>query len=362
MGAHRCWIEVIDPDTNEAKPVKWTDIISLNIDLSLYVAADSFDCTLKNGNDLLLSDYLRKEQEISFWIGSVANPNQWTKDELTHLFTGKIDGVRPFFGDQMTVQLIGRDYSARLIDSEFSVAFAERTASQIATMLAEKHKLTPDVTGTSVIIEKDLYKDRKEWEILQELADREGFVCYVKKNKTLYFGPRNENDDQIVVDINYRQQAKSNALSIQLDDSMVGVINYVVVRHWQGKKKGLIQGEAKNQDLIDKYGEKKRVVYDPKAKTNEQANTIAAKKLKEWSRMVVTAEQVRVAGSPLMEVEKMVAVKGCGRFDGNYYIEKAKHSITKTGGFFTEVNLTSQRPDSVAQYRKDLYNYEERKM
>jgi phage protein D len=359
MGAHRCWIEVTDPDTNEQVAVKWTDIINLNLELSLYVAADTFDCTLRN--DLLLSDYLRKEQEISFWMGTVADPSNWTKDELTHLFTGKIDGVRPYFGEQMTVQLVGRDYSARLIDTEFSVAFAERTAADIAMMLAQKHGLTPQVTPTEVVIEKDLYKDRKEWDILQELADREGFVCYVKRNKILYFGPRSDQDDTVVAEINYRQQEKSNALGIQFDDSLVGVINYVVVRHWLGKKKGLVEGEAKNQALIDKYGEKKRVIYDPKAKTKELADQSAAKRLKEWSRVVVTAEPVRVAGSPFLIPEKMVTVKGCGRFDSNYYIEKARHSLSKRS-CFTEISITSQRPDSAAQYRQDLYNYRERTM
>ena len=90
-------------------------------------------------------------------------------------------------------------------------------------------------------------------------------------------------------------------LIFEFDDSLVGVINYVVVRHWMGRGKRLIEGEAKNQELIDKYGEKKRVVYDPKAKTEEQAKEIAEKKLKEWSRMVVTAEQVRLPCAPYMD-------------------------------------------------------------
>lgn len=360
MGAPRCWIEVIDPEKNEPIAVKWTDIINLNIDLSLYVAADTFDCTLKN--DLLLSDYLRKEQEISFWIGSVKDPTKWTKDDLTYVFTGKIDGVRPYFGEQMAVQIVGRDYSARLIDSEISIAYAERTASELATLIANNHGLAADVTNTDVIIEKDLYKNRKEWDILQELADREGFVCYVKKNKVLYFGPRQESDNTIICTLNYMQKEKSNALSIQFDDSMVGIINHVIVRHWLGKKKGLVQGEAVNQDLIDKYGEKTRVVYDPKAKTQELANSIAKKRLAEWSRTVVTAEQIKVPLSDQLQCEKMVSVKGCGRFDGNYYVEKVQHSISKSTGGFSEINVTSQRPDSAAQYRQDLYDNQEKKM
>lgn len=357
---HVCWIEVIDPDKNEPVLVKFNDLIDLNIEQSLYVAADTFDCVLKN--DLLLSDYLRKEQEISFWLGSTRNLGGWTKDELTHVFTGKIDGVRPRFGNEMTVQLIGRDFTARFIDTEFSVAFAERTASDIAILLAQKHGIPIEVVPTTAIIEKDLYKDRKEWAILQELADREGYVCYMKKGKVLYFGPRKDSDDTVVAELYYRQKDKSNILEIEFDDSMVGVINHVVVRHWMGRGKRLIEGEAKNQDLIDKYGEKKRVVYDPKAKNEEQATEIAEKKLKEWSRMVVTADQVRLPCAPYMECEKMVSVTGCGRFDGKYYIERVRHQYNKSAGWFSECNLTSQRPDSAAQYRQDLYDYKEKKM
>lgn len=356
---HVCWIEVMDPDKNEPALVKFSDVLELNIEQSLYVAADTFDCVLKN--NLLLSDYLRKEQEISLWLGTTTNLGGWDKSQLTQVFKGKIDAVRPRFGSQMTVQLIGRDFAARLIDTEFSVAFAERTASDIAVMLAEKHGLIPEVTPTTVIIEKDLYKDRKEWDILQELADREGFVCYVKMGKTLYFGPRQDSDETVVADLGYRQKDKSNILEIEFDDSLVGVINHVIVRHWLGRGKRLIEGTAQNQDLIDKYGEKKRIIYDSKAKTQEIADEIAAKKLKEWSRTVVTAEQVRLACSPYMQCEKMVNITGCGRFDGKYYIERVHHQYNKNG-WFTECNLTSQRPDSAAQYRQDLYNYKEKNM
>jgi phage protein D len=353
MGYPRCWMEVMDAEKNEAAAVDWKDIINLSIELSLYTAADTFNCTLRN--DRLISEYLQKKQEVSFWLGTVNNPSNWSKEELTHVFTGQIDGIRPYFGEQMTLQLIGRDYAAKLIDAEFSVAYAEYTASQIAALIAKEQGLAPDVVPTDIIIERDLYKDRKQWEILQELADREGYVCYVKKNKTLYFGPRQDYDNAKVCDLNYRQKEKSNTVSIQFDDSMVGIINQVVVRHWQGETKTLIEGEAKNDENIRNYGSKKRVYYDPKAATKEIAGEIAAKKLKDLLGGIVTAEQIKVPLSPAMDTEKMVGVKGCGRFDGNYYIEQVQHSFSKSGGAFTEIKIAAERPDSAEQYRKSIY-------
>lgn len=359
MGIHRAWIEVIDPERDEAVPVRWQDIISLNVELTLYMAANSFDITLVNSE--FLSDYLRKEQEISIWVGTVADSRNWSRDELTHVFTGKIDGVRPRFANEMTVRLIGRDYAAWLIDSEFSVAFAERTASQIAEILAKKRKLKPVITPTTAIIEKDLYRDRKEWDILQELADREGFVCYVTKEKELYFGPRNEDDETIITELLYRQGERSNVSEIEFDDSMVGIINCVEIRHWLGKKKGLVVAIAENRDLVIKYGEKRRVYYDCKAKTQTRAQEIAQKRLKEWSRMVVNAEQVRMSLDPKVVPEKVVMATGFGRFDGKYYIDRVSIDMSKSGSTMT-LDITSQRPDSAAQYRQDLYNYRDKTM
>ena len=360
MSAPRCWIEIFDPVKKEYSAVSWMDILDLSIENTLYLAADSFTVTLRN--DKLISDWLRKEQEIRFWLGYVKEPNKWEKEELTHVFTGKIDGVRPSFGKQMTVQLIGRDYSAYFLDTEFNLAFAERTASQIAEMLASKRGLTSAITTTTIIIEKDLYKDKKEWEILQSLADREGFVCYVTKDKELYFGPRDDSDDnKVILDMKYMQQEKSNVININLDDSLIGIINKVIVRHWMGKHKVLIEAEDHNQELIDAYGEKVRIIYDAKAKTNDIAQASATKRLKELSRAVVTADSVQVVGDPILQAEKMVSILGCGRFDGNYYIDKVGHTFRKSDGYMCDMTITSQRPDSAAQYRHDLYDYQTKK-
>ena len=356
----RCWLEVTDPDSGGAVSVRWTDVINVRVENNLYVAADSFEISLKN--DQLLSDYLRKEQEIKIWFGYVQDTDSWSKSELTQVFSGKIDGVRPLFGNQMTLQLVGRDFSAPLIDTEFSVAYIERTASQIVQILAEKHKLKPIITSTTVVIERDLYKDRKEWEILQELADREGFVCYVTKDKELYFGPRKDTDESVSAELVYRKGKASNVISVQFDDSMVGIINKVIVRHWLGKKKSLVEGKAQNDDLIQKYGEKCRVFYDSKAKTKELADQIAAKKLKELSRAVVTAEDCKVVGNPTLETEKIVTFSNVGRFSQKYYLERVTHEINKSSGYTCSITGATQRPDSAAQYRKDIYNYNEKNM
>lgn len=351
MDAPRAIVEVAGVD------VKWYDLSELSFENTLYLAADSFEVTLRNDN--YLSDWLRKLQEVRIYLGYVKYPEAWSKAELDHVFTGRIDGVKPKFGSSMMVEIIGRDYSAPLIDTEYTVAYASRTSSQIATMLAQKYGLTPLVTDTTVIVDKELQADKKEWEVLQALADLEGFVCYVTKDKELYFGPRQEDDENIVAELNYKLPGLANC-EIDFDDSTVGVVNKVTVRHWMGKNKPLIEASAVNQQVIDAMGGqiKEKVIYESKAKTFELAKMYAEKRLKEWSRTVITASGT-YPGNPKMLAEKRVKVSGCGRFNESYYIEKAAHRLSKQAGYTTAFDLTSVRPESAEQYRQDLYDNKE---
>lgn len=350
MDAPRAVVEVAGVD------VRWHDLTDLSFENTLYLAADSFEITFRN--DRYLSDWLRKLQEVKIYLGYVKTPASWSKSELDHVFTGQIDGVKPKFGSSMTVEIIGRDYSAPLIDTEYSVAYAERTSSQIATMLAVKQGLKPLVTETTVIVEKELQADKKEWEVLQALADREGFVCYVTKNRELYFGPRQEDDEEVVAEMNYRVPGLANC-EIDFDDSTVGVINKVTVRHW-GPNKQLIEASAVNQQVVDAMGGqiKERVIYESKAKTYDLAQLYAEKRLKQLSRTVVTASGI-YPGNPKLLAEKKVKVSGCGRFDENYYIEKVIHKLSKNEGYKNTFDITSVRPESAEQYRQDLYDYKE---
>jgi phage protein D len=353
MDAPRAIIEVAGVD------VRWNDLSEMRFENSLYLAADSFEATFRN--DQYLSDWFRKQQEVKIYLGYVKNPAYWSKAELDHVFTGRVDGVKPSFGSSMTVQLLGRDYSAPLIDTEYSVAYAAQTSSQIAAILAGKYGLTPKVTATTVIADKELLADKKEWEVLQALADLEGFVCYVTKDKELYFGPRQEADETVVAELYYLVSGAN--CQIDFDDSTVGVVNKVTVRHWLGKDKQLIEASAVNQQVLTAMGGqvKEKIVYESKAKTPALAQMYAEKRLKEESRMVVTASGI-CAGNPKMLAEKKVKVTGCGRFNETYYLEKITHELNKSAGYKCTFDITSVRPDSAEQYRQDLYDYKEKKI
>ena len=339
--------------TIDGVPVRWSDIISLTWESTLCLAADSLEVELCNRE--LLSDWLRKNQEIKLYLGYVKDAKSWSVKELRFCFAGKIDGVKPrFAGEGETVTLMCRDFSRDLIDTEYSIAYAERTASQIAEMLAQKHGLVPQVTPTTDILERDIFHDTTEWEMLQELAEREGYVCYVKKEKKLVFAPRAEE-----AEIVGRYVWKKNVVSADFDDSSVGVYNKVTVRHWTKKQR--IEASAQDDFLIQQMGRVvERIICDSQIKSYAQAKEKAEKRLKELSRQAITGEPT-VVGDPVLEAEKRVILEGFGRFSGTYYINRAIHRFG-VSGYTVDLSVTNIRPQDAQQYRQDLYNYQNKKM
>lgn len=339
--------------------VKWDDFINLSVENTVYLAADSFDCTLDNS--LMLSEWLRKNQTVRIYIGYVKDIRSWHKTELKHIFTGKIDGVKPSFDSSKTVQIIGRDYSAGMIDTECNISYNNVTSSNVANILAKKYGLKPIVTSTANKVERDMWVNKKEWEVLQGLADEEGFVCYVTKDKELYFGERNTNDDNIIDTLIYNQGLKSNC-KMEFDDSSIDVINKVTVRHWIHNRKQLIEASSQNDFLIKQMGQiKERIEYVAKATTNTIAKTYANKLLKEYSRQVITGTGSRLPGNPDLYAEGKLNTVNFGRFNGTYYINKVVHQISKNDGYTNSLDITNVRPDDAQQYRNDLYDNNSKK-
>lgn len=332
--------------------IKWNDFLSLSVENTVYLAADSFECTLNNS--LMLSDWLRKNQEVRIYLGYVKNIHEWDKSQLNHIFTGKIDGVKPNFDSSKTVRIIGRDYSETMIDTEYSVSYNDASSSDIANLLAGKYGLKPIVTPTDNKVDRDMWINKKEWEVLQGLADEEGFVCYVTKDKELYFGERNANESAIDTFV-YTQGLKSNC-KIEFDDSSIDVINKVTVRHWIHKRKQLIEASSQNDFLISQMGQtKERIEYVAKATTDGIAKGYADKLLKEYSRQVVTGNGTRYPGNPNLYAEGIVNTVNCGRFSGSYYLNKVVHQLSKNEGYINTFDITNVRPDDAQQYRSDIY-------
>jgi len=342
----RAWIEV------GSRVVPYQYLLSALVDNTLYMAADSAE--LEFSNDRLLSDYFRKLQEVKVWMGHVTNPDRWSRDELAHVFTGQVDGVLPRFANGMTCRLMCRDYSAQLIDSQFTGSVQNVTTSELATLLFQRRGLNPIVTPTDTPVPEELVHDQKEWSVLQRMAERDGFVCYVDKDRNGYYGPRKAEDEAPIATIRYGTEgANITADGIEFDDSKVDVPNRVIVRHYLGRTKGYVEAVAEDTDLINRYGVIQRIIHDPLATDQATAQRIADNKLRLYKRGAVTANGT-VIGNPLMRAEAKVQAEGFGRFSGPYYLDRVRHRFNKGEGYVCQLTMVNLRPENQFQYRDDL--------
>jgi hypothetical protein len=136
----------------------------------------------------------QKDMYIELFAGFPADYNLYAPEDLTKLVYGQADTIDyDIASDIITVH--GRDLTRVFIDAKTTEKFQNQTSSQIATTLAKRRGLTPQVTSTKTkagayydIEHVNLMDERTEWDILSFLAQQEGFRVYVF-DKTLYFGP-----------------------------------------------------------------------------------------------------------------------------------------------------------------------------
>ena len=121
----------------------------------------------------------------------------------TSIFQGEVDAIDGASLEKGTVSVKGRDLTRRLLDAKTDETFQNKTSSQIATILAQRHNLTPLVTATKTFAGRyysldhdtltlgQFHKVTTEWDLLVWLAQREGFEAFVQ-GSSLYFQPKTQ--------------------------------------------------------------------------------------------------------------------------------------------------------------------------
>lgn len=158
---------------------------------------------------------MQKQMFVEIFAGFPSNPDSPDISELDSLIYGRVDDIR-FNPKERTIDLTGRDLTAVFIDSKIAAEYQDKTASDIATLLANSHGLTPIVTPTTDKVgtyykhdQIRLQATRSEWDELAYLARQEAFVVYVSGHE-LHFEP-NPIDGSNPYDILWQAPTDSNA-------------------------------------------------------------------------------------------------------------------------------------------------------
>lgn len=284
---------------------------------------------------------------------------------------GNIDSVT-YDPVATTITLEGRDLIAALIEARTQETFANHTASEIATILAHRHNLTPVVTPTTTMVGQyyQLEHDRitldgfaratSEWNLLVFLAEQEGFDVYVS-GTSLYFQPPDANNEHpFVLTATPGLFGDANLISLRCERFLTLASDIeVTVKSWNtrqnraftetvrgggsgGARGGIGSGSSASDGPVQRY------VFVKPNLTPQQALDYAQKKLAELSQheRVITAV---IPGELTLTPRNTIALSGTNTaFDQTYYVDQITRTIDMRRGFTETVRAKNTSPLSQA--------------
>jgi len=271
---------------------------------------------------------------------------------FTSLLQGLVDTVSidPVEG---VVRISGRDFTAALVEARTQEAFSNRTSSEIATVLAQRHGLVPCVVATSTPVGRFYQSDHEtltldrfsrattEWGLLVYLARQESYDIFIT-GKSLCFQPTAQAPavGQVLRPTDMIELKLERALTLARDIQ-------VTVRSWNSLKqmafteclRSTITGSSNGStDRPSEY-----VVVRPNL-TPDKALAIAQQQLSELSRHERVIE-FSMPGELTLTPRSVIQLDGTGTdFDQAYYIDSIERVFRPQKGFLQHIRASNSSP------------------
>jgi len=344
-----------------------TGWIDLEVDNNAYYAADTFRCKFdgarlppdRNAN------WFSEQQDmfVELFIGYPDDPVNYGPTDLKSFIYGQVDHITidPI---TYTIEVDGRDLSRLFIDNKTTQKWPNQTSSQIATMLAKKHGLTPVVQATTAkvgtyyeIDHVNMADERSEWDILNYLADIEGFKVWVR-GKSLYFQPplaANTTPYPLV----YRSQTASSGAMANFE-----AVNFtraltvsrgiqVKIKSWNKKfAKGFVVSYPSNVKTI-RVGSATvgsgAQIYSKTIPNLTQDQ--ALQRAQSWYNQIVAhelkIEGLTVPGDNALDIPSLISLSGTGtKFDQTYYTDSIRRTLNFEDSYSMTIGAKNHSPDS----------------
>ena len=280
--------------------------------------------------------------DVQIYSGFPSNPDQYSKSNLTELIEGNVDDVdyEPFKGK---IILSGRNFISYFLDTKTSETFGEQFSSDVVSLLATRHGLTPVVTPTSTLISTfynnvhyTLTKERTEWDILTFLAKQENYDIFVI-GKKLYFQPKASTSGPVYAIIcNLSQPLPStNVIDIAFSRNLTLASDVVVkIQSWNlADQKSYIKTATAKHIKTSNAGNPINYQYTIPNLTPQQASEMALNLAKEISSHELRLKAV-MPGDVTMTPQSIVQVAGTQSiYDQQYFPSSILHRMSAEEGY-----------------------------
>lgn len=315
-----------------------------------YFAADRFSASVALGVDPWAG--------LSFWASEtdILLEVQFSVDggaSFTSLVQGAVDAVAidPAVG---LVHLEGRDLTTSLIETRTQETFANRTASEIASLLAGRHNLMAQVVSTTTPVGRYYQNEHDritldqfshtttEWDLLVFLARQENFDVFVQ-GQSLYFQPITQPTD---IEMSLRP---SDLIDLKLERSLILAQDIeVVVKSWNSRQNSVFTQQAITTGSNGSSTGMQTYIFVRPNLTPDDALKFAQQKLLELTRHERTIE-ISMPGELTLTPRSIIMLDGTGSdFDQAYFVDVIERRLHQSGGLTQHIRAknTSPRTDT----------------
>ncbi len=282
------------------------------------------------------------EESCKFKAGDKVSINLGYSGNMTQTVDGIIRKVDVDYASEMIpiIKIEGEDKGFRLLTAKSeSVTYLNKKDSDIITEIADKVSLQADVGDNTTIEfpEKKKKGDTSYLSFIKNITSRNaGFEFMISEGKLVF--RKSKIDSAAVVTL----EKVKDILSFKSEKNLESQLTKVTVRAWDQLNKVKIEGTASAgdetpQDSAKTLGSTKaqevytqgveKIITDIPVDTEAEANEIAKAKLVEATNKFIKI-QVQCIGTPEIKPGVCVEIKGVGKEnEGKYYVEKSTHAI-----------------------------------
>jgi phage protein D len=294
-------------------------------------------------------------------------------DKLVTMLRGHFTTMKPAFSDgPATLTVTGLNVLHQLRRKQYTTTWTNKKDSEIAQDLAnrtdEGHRRFP----LPIVIDQNATQNEKpvpivtqhnqyDIDFLFHRARVRGYVLFIQeadaasgRPRQLYFGPSRKGMIPGLRDVEFRLTWGRSLMEFKPKITTANQVRSVTVRGWHRQRKQPItrtvtlddQRISINQDLyriLNACDPHEELVVDEPIFTNCQARERAIAILRDQTKQIVTADDVKVVGLPDLRAGQVVIIDGVGaRLSGEYFITKTTHTFDDNG-YITTFNCRREQ-------------------
>jgi phage protein D len=334
-----------------ANGVSVPGLIEVEVSCNNHFSADTFSASFAlNVGSPFGSSFWASELNISIEVSFSLDATSFV-----NLFTGTVDTIA-INATRGLVHIAGRDLSAQLIEARTEETFSNRTSSEIASLLANRHGLTPNVVQTTTLVGR-YYQDEHdritlgqfsrsttEWDLLVFLAQQEGFDLSVAGTTLNFLSSTNTVRAPYVI-------SPTNCIDMTLERRLTLAKDITVtVKSWNSRQNRAftqtMTATSGTDSTSDGASDYQQYIFVHPNLTADQALNLAQQKFADLVMHERVVEFV-VPGDLFLTPLGQLLVTGTGTdFDQTYHIDLVERHLSMNDGFTQRVRAKGSSPRS----------------